>query len=145
MIIVCSLARAQAQCALRNVRILYTFSVSATVHVTKVRAKIAKANYMINRVKKILPLSALKILYNSLIQPHVNYGLIVWGGSVHIGTVTKALKKSIRIINNVGYNYHTEPLFKSCEILQVVDQYNLQSSIFMYRLKEGGQEVFWRK
>ena len=41
----------------------------------------------------------------------------------------------MRIINNKGYTYHTEPLYKTYEILNVHDNYKYNVLTFMYRLK----------
>ena len=48
-------------------------------HIEKVSSKISRANYMISKVKKVLPKSSLKTLYSSLIHSHIHYGLIIWG------------------------------------------------------------------
>ena len=71
----------------------------------------------------------------ALIQSHILYGLLIWGNSRHINTITKSQKRSIRIINGKSYRYHTEPLFKQCNILKVSDQYLLNVTTFMNQLK----------
>jgi len=43
----------------------------------------------------------------------------------------------MRIINNSAYNFHTESLFKSCQILPVTDQYKFNVQKFMYQHKHG--------
>ena len=50
-------------------------------HFNRVANKIARNSSVINRVKKMLPPASLKMLYNSLILPHIQYGLAVWGRS----------------------------------------------------------------
>ena len=82
-------------------------------HVKKVCARIARSNYILNKVKNFLPYSTLNTLYAAIVQSHINYGLIIWGNSTSINQLIKLQKKSIRIINNKPYNYHTEPLFKN--------------------------------
>ncbi len=104
-------------------------------HVNKVCKKISSANYVINKVKNILPHSSLRNLYLSLIHSQINYGLLIWGGSKALGQVFKLQKKSIRIIHSKPYNSHTEPLFKQSEILKIHHQYILNVSMFMYQLK----------
>jgi hypothetical protein len=71
----------------------------------------------------------------SIIQSHINYGITVWGNSKFFNKIHKTQKKSIRIINNKPYNYHTEPLFKINNILQARDLYTLNSVLFMHKLK----------
>ena len=104
-------------------------------HIQKICRKIASANYIINKSKNFLPKSALKTLYSSLIHSHINYGLLIWGSSKSINQLFKAQKKSIRIINTKPYNFHTEPLFKSSNILKIEDQYSCNVSMFMHQHK----------
>ena len=104
-------------------------------HIQNVCSKISRSNYIINKVKNILPKSSLRTLYSSLIQSYINYGIIIWGCSCHTEKVNKKQKKTMRIINNKGYTYHTEPLYKTCEILNVHDNYKYNVLTFMYQLK----------
>ena len=48
-------------------------------HVMQVTNKIARTIGMMHNLKKILPLNILCILYNSLVLPHLNYGILAWG------------------------------------------------------------------
>ena len=43
-------------------------------------------------------------------------------------------KRAIRTINKVWYRSHTEPLFKSNQILKFEDMYTMQISLFVYDL-----------
>jgi hypothetical protein len=105
-------------------------------HIDHICKKISSANYIIKKAKNFLPISCLMTLYQSLIQCHINYGLEAWGSSSSIERLYKLQKRSIRTINQKSYNYHTEPLFKKCNILTVRDQYKLNVSTFMHRYKD---------
>ena len=105
-------------------------------HIDKVCSKISSSNYIINKVKKHTSFyNLLKTLYSSLIQSHIHYGLVVWGSSYTINKVYKLQKRAIRTIHNKSIHYHTEPLFKTSNILTVSDQYKLNVQIFMHQLK----------
>ena len=48
----------------------------------------------------------MKTLYNSLILPHLAYGILLWGHNCeHIRLLQR---KIIRAVANSNYNYHTE-------------------------------------
>ena len=51
-------------------------------HVDKTANKISKTIGMLNNLKKTLPSNILRILYNSLILPHLNYGILAWGRKI---------------------------------------------------------------
>ena len=104
-------------------------------HIEKVSSKISRANYMISKVKKVLPKSSLKTLYSSLIHSHIHYGLIIWGNGHSINKAYKLQKRSIRTIHNKPINFHTEPLFKQSQILTIDDQYKMNMLVFMHQLK----------
>ena len=101
-------------------------------HVMQVTNKIARTIGMMHNLKKILPLNILRILYISLILPHLNYGILAWGRQ------TKQLDiihtKDIRTLTGSNYNAHTEPLFKKMELLKVSDICKLQEIKLYYKL-----------
>ena len=48
-------------------------------HVKIVSNKLVKTVGVLNILKKTLPLDTLRIIYNALILPHLNYGILAWG------------------------------------------------------------------
>ena len=70
----------------------------------------------------------LKTLYDSFILPHLNYAILTWGFSC--SRIFKLQKKSIRIISLSKYNSHTEPLFKTNNILKVEDIFQLNCNAY---------------
>ena len=97
-------------------------------HCTKVANTISRNNSMINRVKKLLPPSTLKLLYYSFIQPHLQYGLTVWGGCSNQNKkqVIAIQKQSVRTISKAYFNSHTEPRMKRLGMLKLEDLYKQQ-------------------
>ena len=83
-------------------------------HIKYIQKKISNSLFVINRVKKLLNERSLKTLYTSLIQSHLEYGVIIWStcNSTSLQPLIRMQKKAIRIISNAPYNSHTEKLFK---------------------------------
>ena len=48
-------------------------------HVEHISNKWSKTIGVLNKLKYFLPLTVKLILYNSLILPHLNYGIMIWG------------------------------------------------------------------
>ena len=86
-------------------------------------------------MKNLLPHTALKSLYYTLIHSHTTNGIHTWGNANSIEQLFVLQKRAIRIINNKKYRTHTEPLFKSDNILKMTDLYKLHVSLFMFDLQ----------
>ena len=76
-------------------------------------------NYMYNYQECLL-----RTLYNSLIHPHLNYGLYIWGFSPK--TVNNTTKKALRILARRPYISHATSIFKDLKILKLKDQHSMQ-------------------
>ena len=105
-------------------------------HINHVANKISSSLYALRQVKNLLPVKIKKLLYNSMVKPHLDYGILVWGQSLQTIRLEKLQKKSVRLITNSSYNAHTEPIFGSQKILRVADIYqvgvNEFASKFLY-------------
>jgi hypothetical protein len=59
--------------------IVFDKSLTWKCHVNAVCKKVSKAIGILNKLKNYLPSHALKTIHNSLVLPHFNYGLLLWG------------------------------------------------------------------
>ena len=95
---------------------------------------ISWALFSIKQVKHVLPIQCLKTLYYSLIHSHISYGIVIWGSARQSALRHTILlqKRAIRIINNANFNSHTEPLFRSSNIMKITDMFDYQSALFIF-------------
>ena len=100
-------------------------------HAEKISNACSKKIGILNKLKHILPLDIKKILYNSLIVPHINYCIMAWG--FESNRIIKLQKKALRIITLSNYISHTEPLYKQLSLLKVDDILKLQQLKFYYK------------
>ena len=106
---------------------------SWTPHTKKVCSKISRTLGVIKRVRKILPFSALKSLYNALIVPHLNYGLKLWYPNSHPVKIMQ--KRAIRVITSKKFFHHTSGLFKQHNLLKLDDIYKLHCLKLYYKIE----------
>ena len=101
--------------------------------------KISKINSLLYRLKNILPEKTLLNIYNALIAPHLNYGIVAWGDSnrSQLKRLIVLQKKCIRNICHSKFNAHTNPLFQKHKILKYQDLYKLNCCKLYYRSKTG--------
>ena len=86
---------------------------------------------VLNKLKHFLPLHTKLTIYNALVLPHINYGLLAWG--FKCDKISKLQKKIIRCITCSKYNAHTEPIFKELKLLKVTDIFTLTKLKFAHK------------
>ena len=101
----------------------------------KISSKISKTLGIMSRLKRYLPQEILLNIYNSLIMPHIQYGILCWGHKS--GRIMKLQKRAIRLITCSKYNSHTEPLYKKLKCLKVSDIYTQNMLKFHFKLENG--------
>ncbi len=101
-------------------------------HLNKISNNISKSIGILNQIKRVIPLKTKILRYNSLIPPHLNFGMLVW--RYHCERVSKLQKKSIRILSLSKYNAYTKPIFKQLKLLKVKDILWLQELKFYYKI-----------
>ena len=72
-------------------------------------------------------------MYNFLILPNINHGILMWGHQDHC--IFKLQKRTIRInITLSKYNAHTDPIYIELKFLKLDDIYKLQQLKFDVKL-----------
>ena len=104
-------------------------------HIQYICSKLSKGAGIIYKLKNKVPQSVLLLLYNSLVDTYLRYGITSWGSAK-----TTALAKLQNFQNKiVRYITHSSPLtdvtphFKRLNILKIKDLHFLEVSKFMYR------------
>ena len=111
-------------------------------HADKVANKISRTLGVMNRLKRYLPLSALKTMYDSLILSHLQFGITCWG--FEWNRIFKLQKRAVRIMTMSKYNSHTEPIFKELNILKITDIFKIQCMKFWYKFKNNTLPSFFQ-
>ena len=125
--------------AIRFLGIYFDPQLNFKHHVQLLLNKLSRALYFLRSTKNILTSKALKSIYYSLFHSHLIYGIHVWSCTTQsiLNPLFIKQKMAIRLISNARYNDHTEPLFKSSEILpfnSLCDFFKLQ---FMQNFSQG--------
>jgi hypothetical protein len=104
-------------------------------HIKYIRGKISRSIGMLSCARKNLDRKTLIQLYYAFIYPYLSYCIDVWGHCSQqlFFSVFKTQKRALRIISFSKRLAHTEPLFKSFEILPLQAIYILALSKFMYK------------
>ena len=81
---------------------------------------------------KMLPTNILRMIYNAIIAPFLDYGISIWGSAanIYLDRLFKLQKRAIRIVNHSPYLAHTSSIFYSLKLLNIYDIYI--STILVY-------------
>ena len=82
---------------------------------------------LLNQMKLIFPPEILLSIYNTLILPHLNYYILLWGNDCE--PITLLQQRNMLAVCYTKYNAHTEPLFKIFN-----DLYDTKLLIFYHKL-----------
>ena len=102
-------------------------------HIEKVKAKVRSIIHLLTTVKKAFPPKLKILLYKSLLMPHINYCLPIYGSGKGVNRLATYMKWGIRVCNNLKYNSHTNNFFKYYKILKFEDNYTLQMLLLGYK------------
>ena len=102
-------------------------------HIKKLTGKISRTVGVMKKIKRFAPPAVLKILYHSLINSRLSYGIKSWG---FVSSKLLTLqKKAVRVMTNRKSNSHTSPLFKENKIIYVTDMLKLNCLKMHYRIE----------
>ena len=85
------------------------------------------------QIKMVFTQQVLRILYNSLILPHLQYCILSWG--FKSDRLFKLQKIAVQIITWSKYNAHTEPLLNTLNVFKLEDIMKIKSLKLYYRYK----------
>ena len=89
---------------------------------------------------KILPINVLTLTHNSLVLPHLKFGILAWG--FRMGRLVKLQKRAVRIITCEKYNAHMDPLFKKLSLLKLNDLFKLNALKLYYKFNNGLLSIY---
>ena len=101
-------------------------------HIFCISKKISRNIGLLSKLKFLLPKHCLKLIYFALIHSYLNYGILLWGFEAK--NIFKLQKKAVRIITKSHFLAHTDPLFKSENILKVEDLFKSSCLKLYYKL-----------
>ena len=99
-------------------------------HIKVCQSRLSSARYAINKVRRLVPMHALKNIYYTLVYPHLIYGIVLWGNTfeTHLKKLVISQKKIVRSMLGAEYTDHTHPLFLQLNLLKLNDIYHAEAA-----------------
>ena len=83
-------------------------------------------------------------MYQTIIYPHFNYRLLVWGSKIENGHPLHLIqKKALRIVAYQDYIAHSEPICKALNLVKVPDMYTCALWNFYYKLMNNLLQIYF--
>ena len=115
-------------------------------HVNYLCSKLAKGCWAISKLRNYVDLHTSRILYYSLIYPHLQYCISSWGRATK--SVLKPLsiiqKRVVRLITKTPYGTPSAPLFFQLKILKIDHVYKLQIAKMMHHINNQNNIGTWK-
>ena len=117
-----------------------------SAHISNVANRVSKQIGILTQVRRFASQKVLKLIYNSFIQPHLSYGIALWGDTSGSGLarLNRLQNKAIRIITGAGRLDHSEPRLKKLGILRLSDLYKMQVNCLTYDSLRGPAPFFFK-
>ena len=106
-------------------------------HLNVISNKCSKSIGVLYRISSFLPFEILRQLYDTLILPHLQYGIEIWGHAHGSSKILALQKRAIRIINSLMYRAHTEHYFTDNRILSIAKLYQYGICCYMHKVING--------
>ena len=101
-----------------------------------INSKLIKGNAILAKMRHYIPEKVIKNLYNELIQPHLDYGALIWGkaAEIHLDKIHRSLNKTMRIINFKKATDDVIPIYAISKILTLENNVKFLQGKFIWKL-----------
>lgn len=115
-----------------------------TSHVDHVTKKLSTGLFVLRRMANTCKLEALKTIYFSLIQSHIQFGLVVYGSTnkSNLNKILKLQKQALRIMLSLKWRESVKNSFAELEIFTVYGLYIFESVMFAVNSKLVSRNTF---
>ena len=103
--------------------------------INSISNKIARSIGVLSKLKHVLPLTALRNLYYSMIHPHLLYGISIWGNTSDrsLQQLITLQNKAVKIISGGQWRDHVTPYYEQSKILKLKDLYTYEVAKMMHK------------
>ena len=120
----------------KYVGVIFDNKLSWSPHVLNITKKISKGCWAIANLKKYTNPKILRLVYFSLVYPHLHYGITCWGSAAKyiINKLYIKQKWAIKIMTNSKLQERSTPLFFRLHVLKLEDIFKLKLVMEIRRL-----------
>ena len=104
-------------------------------HISALIKKIPKEIRILRYGKRYLPLTTVKSMYRSVVEPHFRFCCSVWGicSAIAFDKLQKLQNRAARIATNSPYDAPSQPLLKKLGWQPIKELINIETAMMVYR------------
>ena len=104
-------------------------------HINIIAAKISRGIGMLRYAKRYVPLSTVKTMYRSIVEPYLRYCCTVWGccTEADLKRLQILQNRAARIVTNSAYDTHSLPLIKGLGWLTVKELIRFETATTVFK------------
>ena len=100
--------------------------------------RISKSVSLLRKAKDFVSQDVLKIMYNSLVLPHFNYGSTVWhNNKIHINKFHQLQKRAARIIASSDYSISSAQVFQNLHWTPILENVEKRDLLMTFTTLKG--------
>lgn len=105
-------------------------------HIDKIKAKLTSLTGIIRNIAKCLPRKVKYIIYNSLIKPHIDYLIEIWGTAAksNLEIVQIAQNKLIKSLFHYNFRTPSKKIYEETKIMTIKQTYTYFTCILIYKI-----------
>ena len=115
--------------------VLFDNKLTWKFQIDQISKKLIKNNALLAKLRHFVSKDKLRTIYNALIQPHIDYGIVSWGtaADANLNKISSLQRKAIRIITFKKQEDDSAPLFKQEKLLPLNKSAILQNCKFIWK------------
>lgn len=105
-------------------------------HIEKIKRKLLSLTGLLQNIKKSLPRKVRYIIYNSLVKPHIDYLIEVWGtaGKNNLEILQRAQNRLIKILFNYKFLTSSRKIYEDTKIMNIKQSYMYYTCILIRKI-----------
>lgn len=105
-------------------------------HIKYVKSKLISLTGVLRSVVRCLPRKVCYIIYNSLVKPHIDYLIQIWGSAAKTNLISlqRAQNKLIKILFRYNFLTATEKIYKETKLMNITNTYKYNTCILIRKI-----------
>lgn len=105
-------------------------------HIEKIRSKILSLTGALRGIVRCLPIRVRYTIYNSLVKPHLDYLIELWGSApkTTMQTVNTAHNRLVKVLFRLKYQTPTSKVYKQTKLMNISQLYAYKTCILIRKI-----------